>query len=81
ALGVSQTAQVLDLITRLATRGIAVLVISHNLNDVLAVANRIAVMYLGTLVSEGPVSEYDTASAVELITTGVRASDSLARPA
>lgn len=72
ALGVSQTAQVLELIARLASRGIAVLVISHNLNDVFAVADRIAVMHLGTLVSSGPRSNYDTASAVELITTGER---------
>jgi len=70
ALGVSQTAQVLQLIRTLAERGIAVLVISHNLNDVFSVADRIAVMHLGTLVSHGPVSNYDTASAVELITTG-----------
>lgn len=73
ALGVSQTAQVLDLIKRLAARGIAVLVISHNLNDVFVVADRIAVMYLGALVSSGPVSQYDTSSAVQLITTGERA--------
>lgn len=70
ALGVSQTAQVLDLIRTLAQRGIAVIVISHNLNDVFAVADRIAVMHLGTLVSEGPASNYNTTSAVELITTG-----------
>ncbi len=70
ALGVSQTAQVLELITQLASRGIAVLVISHNLNDVFAVADRIAVMYLGTLVESGPISQYDTTRAVELITTG-----------
>ena len=70
ALGVTQTKNVLDLITTLASRGIAVLVISHNLNDVFAVADRIAVMHLGTLVSSGPVANYDTASAVELITTG-----------
>ncbi|HEX3979643.1 MAG TPA: ATP-binding cassette domain-containing protein, partial [Acidimicrobiales bacterium] len=37
ALGVSQTAQVLDLIRRLGARGIAVLVVSHNLNDGFAV--------------------------------------------
>jgi hypothetical protein len=30
----------------------------------------VAVMYLGTLVSSGPIANYDTASAVELITTG-----------
>jgi len=70
ALGVSQTKLVLDLIKTLASRGIAVLVISHNLNDVFAVADRIAVLHLGTLISSGPASDYDTAKAVELITTG-----------
>lgn len=70
ALGVSQTAQVLELIHVLAGRGIAVLLISHNLNDVFAVADRLAVMHLGTLVSSGPVSDYDASSAVDLITTG-----------
>jgi ABC-type sugar transport system ATPase subunit len=71
ALGVSQTALVLDLITRLANRGIAVLVISHNLSDVFKVADRIAVLYLGRLAAVDSVSEYDTASAVDLMTTGV----------
>jgi len=70
ALGVSQTAQVLDLIRTLSGKGIAVLVISHNLNDVFSVADRIAVMYLGTLVSHGPIANYDRNSAVEMITTG-----------
>ncbi len=70
ALGVSQTAQVLDLIRRLGERGIAVLVVSHNLSDVFSVADRLAVLYLGSLVSSGPIGEYDTQSAVELITTG-----------
>jgi len=70
ALGVSQTAQVLQLVRRLADRGIAVILISHNLNDVFTVADRIAVMHLGNLVSQGPISNYDTASAVEMITTG-----------
>jgi ABC-type sugar transport system ATPase subunit len=70
ALGVSQTALVLDLIGRLARRGIGVLLISHNLIDVFQVADRLAVLYLGRLVSTGPASEYDTASAVDLMTTG-----------
>ncbi len=70
ALGVSQTAQVLDLIKRLRDRGIAVLVVSHNLTDVFAVADRIAVLYLGKLVSSGPISGYDTQKVVEIITTG-----------
>ena len=70
ALGVSQTALILDLIKRLAGRGIAVLVISHNLTDVFAVADRLAVLYLGRLVSTGPASDYDTSSAVHWMTTG-----------
>jgi ABC-type sugar transport system ATPase subunit len=70
ALGVSQTALVLDLIGRLSSRGIAVLVISHNLTDVFKVADRIAVLYLGHMVSDGPVSGYDTGSTVHWMTTG-----------
>jgi len=70
ALGVSQTELVLELISNLASRGIAVLVVSHNLADVFRVADRLAVLYLGKLVSSGPASDYDTASAVDLITTG-----------
>jgi ABC-type sugar transport system ATPase subunit len=70
ALGVTQTAQVLELITTLASRDIAVLLISHNLTDVFQVADRIAVMYLGNLVSSGPKSNYDMSSAVDLITSG-----------
>jgi ABC-type sugar transport system ATPase subunit len=70
ALGVSQTAMVLDLIGSLKNRGVAVLVISHNLNDVFAVADRLAVLYLGKMAAEGPISGFDTQSAVEYITTG-----------
>ncbi|WP_018500155.1 ATP-binding cassette domain-containing protein [Parafrankia discariae] len=47
ALGVAQTEQVLDLIVRLRERGLAVLVISHNLADVFAVCDRVAVLRLG----------------------------------
>ena len=54
ALGVTQTALVLDLIKRLARPGIAVLVVSHNLTDVFQVADRLAVLYLGRLASAGP---------------------------
>ena len=70
ALGVSQTALVLDLIERLAHRGIAVLVISHNLTDVFRVADRIAVLYLGRMVTVGPVSDFDTSTTVHWMTTG-----------
>ncbi|HWD24898.1 MAG TPA: ATP-binding cassette domain-containing protein [Acidimicrobiales bacterium] len=70
ALGVTQTKVVIDLIKALADRGVAVIVVSHNLNDVFAVADRIAVLYLGSIVSEGAASGYDAQRVVELITTG-----------
>jgi len=70
ALGVSQTELVLSLITRLASRGHAVVVISHNLNDIFRVADRIAVLYLGRLVAQGPASEFDRQSVVDIMTTG-----------
>ncbi len=70
ALGVSQTAVVLDLIKQLASRGVAVVVISHNMNDLLQVSDRIAVMHLGHLVVQGPASEFDLHNLVSLITTG-----------
>ncbi|MGO9884113.1 MAG: ATP-binding cassette domain-containing protein, partial [Solirubrobacteraceae bacterium] len=70
ALGVAQTAIVLDLIKRLSATGIAVIVISHNLNDVFAVADRIAVLHLGRMVAAGPASDYDRQRIVELMTTG-----------
>ena len=80
ALGVSQTALVLDLIEQLASRGIAVLVISHNLTDVFRVADRLAVLYLGRLVSSGPVANYDTSSAVHWMTTGTAPNGSAQKP-
>jgi ABC-type sugar transport system ATPase subunit len=70
ALGVAQTTMVLDLIKRLSERGVAVLLISHNLIDVFQVADRIAVLYLGRLAVAGPASEFDRQSVVEYMTTG-----------
>jgi ABC-type sugar transport system ATPase subunit len=75
ALGVSQTAQVLDLIKTIGSQGIAVIVISHNLTDVFEVADRLAVLYLGRLVSSGPIGDYDRQRTVELITTGGSGAD------
>jgi D-xylose transport system ATP-binding protein len=51
ALGVAQTEQVLALVKRLAEKGVGVLMISHNLVDVFAVADYISVLYLGQMVA------------------------------
>jgi ABC-type sugar transport system ATPase subunit len=81
ALGVSQTAMVLNLVKTLSTKGVAVLLISHNLVDVFNVADQIAVLYLGSVASVTPAAELDTQRAVELITTGATASASKEGPA
>jgi D-xylose transport system ATP-binding protein len=52
ALGVAQTEQVLNLVRRLADNGLAVIMISHNLQDVFQVADDIAVLYLGNMVAQ-----------------------------
>jgi ABC-type sugar transport system ATPase subunit len=70
ALGVVPTRQVLALVRRLRDSGLAVLVISHNLNDVFEVADRIAVLTLGRMVAEDVASAFDRQSLVEYMTTG-----------
>ena len=70
ALGVAQTAMVLQLVRRLAEQGYGVMIVSHNLNDVFEVADRIAVLRLGEIVAEGPASGFDRQSVVEYMTTG-----------
>lgn len=72
ALGVEQTAQVLALIRRLRDRGLAVLVISHNLADVWAVSDRIAVLRLGRNAGHYVTAETDQDTIVGAI-TGARA--------
>ena len=70
ALGVAQTDQVLDLVRRLATNGLGVVLISHNMNDVMKVADRITTLYLGKVAAEVKTSEITHAQVVELITAG-----------
>ncbi|GGO26506.1 ABC transporter ATP-binding protein [Microbispora rosea subsp. aerata] len=70
ALGVAQTAQVLELVRRLADKGLAVVLISHNMNDVFAVSDRIAALYLGRMAAQVKASEVTHAQVVELITSG-----------
>ena len=70
ALGVAQTAQVLELVRRLADNGLAVVLISHNMNDVFAVSDRIAALYLGRMAAQVRASDVTHAQVVELITSG-----------
>ncbi|MFM7874052.1 MAG: ATP-binding cassette domain-containing protein [Actinomycetota bacterium] len=70
ALGVAQTEQVLKLVRQLADNGLAVIVISHNLNDVFQVADNIAAMYLGTMAAQVDKNSVSQGDVVRLITTG-----------
>jgi D-xylose transport system ATP-binding protein len=68
ALGVAQTAEVLNLIERLRETGLGVILISHNMADVQAVADRIVVLRLGKNAAEFDVEEVSTADLVAAIT-------------
>ncbi len=70
ALGVAQTRQVLDLVRRLADNGLGVLLISHNMVDVLEVADRITALYLGRVAADVSAKDVDQRQIVELITAG-----------
>jgi D-xylose transport system ATP-binding protein len=78
ALGVAQTAQVLELVRRLADNGLGVVLISHNMNDVFAVSDRIAALYLGRMAAQVKAADVNHSQVVELITAGH--SDNLGLP-
>ena len=70
ALGVAQTKQVLELVRKLAGQGLGVVIISHNMNDVFEVADRVTVLYLGRVAAEVRINEVSRGQVIELITAG-----------
>ena len=70
ALGVAQTEQVLDLVRRLAEQGVAVILVSHNMNDVMRVADSIGVLFLGRMAAQVRRADVTQTQVVELITAG-----------
>jgi ABC-type sugar transport system ATPase subunit len=74
ALGVRQTRHVLDLIRRLRDRGIAVVLISHNMEQVMATCDRVVVLRLGRKVADEPIGQLDGPKLVSYI-TGLRQSE------
>jgi D-xylose transport system ATP-binding protein len=74
ALGVAQTAQVIELIRTLREQGLGVVVISHNLADVFQVADRIVVLRLGRQVGVLEAGRTNSDEVVAAI-TGARATD------
>jgi D-xylose transport system ATP-binding protein len=70
ALGVAQTRQVLELVKRLAQKGLAVILISHNLHDIFEASDRITVLRLGYKVAEYVTKETNQQEVVHAITAG-----------
>ena len=73
ALGLGQRRTTLELIRRVADQGVAVIVISHNLEDVFAVSDRIVGLRLGEVTLEAPTSETTHEEVIACMTMGARA--------
>jgi ABC-type sugar transport system ATPase subunit len=70
ALGVKETAQVLALIRRLQGAGRSVLLVSHNMTDVCAVATRVAILKAGALVADRPIAGLTPDTLAHMVMTG-----------
>lgn len=68
ALGVRESKKVLDLVGTLKSKNISVIIISHNLNHVFSVADRVVVLRHGEKVGEKEIKETDGDEVVKLIT-------------
>ncbi len=73
AISVRQVAEVLDLIRRLRDQGIAVVLVSHRMPDVFAVADRVLVLRRGRKVAEKPVAASSPEEVTGLITGAIDA--------
>jgi ABC-type sugar transport system ATPase subunit len=71
ALGVRETEQVLEVIRGLRAHGVSVIIVSHNMQQLMSVADRITVMRLGRTIATRTVSETKVADIVGLITGAI----------
>jgi len=70
ALAVAEVDAVLDLINRLKETGVSIILITHRLQDLFRVCDRIAVMYEGTKVAERKIQDTNLEDLVDLIVGG-----------
>jgi simple sugar transport system ATP-binding protein len=68
AIGVAQVAEVLGLVRRLRERGVGVILVSHRMQDVFAVSDRLVVLRRGEKVADKPAAESSFEEATALIT-------------
>ena len=70
ALGIHQTKATIALIRGVADQGVATIVISHNMEDVFAVADRIVALRLGSIALDTPIAETSREEVMACITMG-----------
>ncbi|ASC65302.1 sugar ABC transporter ATP-binding protein [Achromobacter denitrificans] len=70
ALGVKETALVLNLVRKLREEGRTVILISHNMADVVALADRVAILKSGAKVIERDVAGLDADALAHMVMTG-----------
>ena len=70
ALGVKETAKVLELIRELHDQGVTIIIVSHNMKDVLAVANRVTILKNGVKVGECLTDDLTAEELAHMIATG-----------
>lgn len=75
ALGVEQSSTILGLIRRLADRGVAIILISHNMQDVVTVCDRAVVLRHGAKVGDVTIADVTAPDLVDLITGARRTGD------
>ena len=80
ALGVVQTARTLDLVKRIRDTGIAVVLISHNMRDVIQVADTVEVLRLGRRIATMPNKNLSVQDLVGAMTGALDAAAGLAEP-
>ena len=80
AISVRQVAEVLNLIRRLREHGIAVVLISHRMPDVFAVADRIVVLRRGVKVADKPIAQSSPEEVTGLITGAIESGTDGTRP-
>jgi ABC-type sugar transport system ATPase subunit len=68
ALGIRESTRVLELVVGLKERGACVVVVSHNIEQIFAIADKFQVLRLGRLVAESRRAETDKEELVSLIT-------------
>ncbi len=71
ALGVAESRQVLDLIVRLRSEGVTVVLVSHNMDDLVAVTTRVVVMKKGRKAGEAETSRLDAQKLAQAVMSGI----------